>query len=906
MTLSLGLSLSVMDVDAQAIHRDDMQLPKGSDFVKAYKVADCTVPFDISSEGQPFRIRWGMDTAWESATNVKRGIAFIGKDCIELARASFNPNWDLTSAGELSSSHKSILQQRLNDIALIGKHVEILFNDDPQDNVVASMYQTDANNWARLFDKTVEYAQQRGFRVAAIAPFNEPDYGWGQDYGKGAKVNFLNICKAVRSGDFPRLDTLRLCGANTLNCDQALPWYNYLKDYLDEGNTHQLAGSFDSYADFFAQVSSDGKVGTADELHNIMEAMVGVQYGMTQGIWWGFDGLARGEFCRASFGDRLSYAEDRTNWTAGSVYRNTLDGKYEAFVGTSERQANKSSYLFVSKDRDVYYDGYGPQREFLVQTPGGTGYQQGQTNAERVVNITFGEDVQPAPIDGTYILMNKASKMVMAPQNGGKSDGTALVQVKKVKQDYLEWLVQPVDSAHGGDFSYYMLRHKKSGRQADVWNWSLAAGGVVNLYNDSTKLGDEGDNELYWFEYAGDGCYYIHSKYSNLVLGVNSTSSGAQIVQQNKSSQAAAINRQLWKLLPADAACELTAPAAPQGLALSPRSASILLTWDAGTEEDLSGYTILRADKATETWNTIARDVKGTQYLDNTCRAGIDYIYKVKALDRSVNTSECSETVQGRTLDGRKKVLSLQFESTLQDETENHFDASIYGGEKYTTVSALRKVGDASLSLSDGSRYLQLPYALADGEEMTVCCWFKNSSSGNWARLFDFGNGTDAYMFFTLNSGSDSRFVMKNGGDEEVLSMKKMTSSQWTHYAVTIGKDRVTVYVNGEQVGESDAMHIRPSDIRPVMCYIGRSQFKADPMLKGYIDDFRIYNYSLSADDVAGIVDEVTDVENVYDRGGSTVRDLNVSDGIHNLAGQLVGADYKGIVIEKGQKYLRK
>lgn len=38
-----------------------------------------------------------------------------------------------------------------------------------------------------------------------------------------------------------------MCG-NTLNSDQALPWYNYLKDQLDEGNTHQLAGSFDNFA----------------------------------------------------------------------------------------------------------------------------------------------------------------------------------------------------------------------------------------------------------------------------------------------------------------------------------------------------------------------------------------------------------------------------------------------------------------------------------------------------------------------------------------------------------------------------------------------------------------------------------------------------------------------------------
>ena len=65
-----------------------------------------------------------------------------------------------------------------------------------------------------------------------------------------------------------------------LRCDEALPWYNYLKDRLDEGNTHQLAGSFDGYANFVQTVRTDGKHASLDELHNIVEALVGYEYGI--------------------------------------------------------------------------------------------------------------------------------------------------------------------------------------------------------------------------------------------------------------------------------------------------------------------------------------------------------------------------------------------------------------------------------------------------------------------------------------------------------------------------------------------------------------------------------------------------------------------------------------------------
>lgn len=902
-TVTIYLLLVTLYCTSLSLHAQNTATSSGQGLC-AWKVPTATVPFDINYEGEPFRIRWGMDTAWDSEVNVRRGIAFIGKNQIELARASFNPNYDLTASGELSSGHKTLLNSRLSHIGLIGKHVEILFNDDPVDGVVKDMYKNDPTGWARLFDKTVEYAQKKGFKVASIAPYNEPDYGWGQ----GSKADFLNICKAVRNGSFPRLDTIRLCGGNTLNDDKALEWYNYLKDYLEEGNTHQLAGSFDNYANFFTQVKADGKIGTADELHNIMEAMVGVQYGMTNGIWWGFDGLARGEFCRASFGDRLSYVESRDTWTAASVYRNTLDNRYEAFVGTSERQANKASYLFVSKDRDVYFDGYGPQREFLVQTPGGTGYQQGQTNAERVVFITFGEDVPPAPVNGTYLLMNKTTKMVMQPQGGGTGDGTAIVQAKNTKKDYQQWDVVPVDSAHGGDFSYYTIRGVKSKKVMDVWNWNLSSGGAVNLYD-----GSEGDNELWWLEYAGDGFYYIHSKYSNLVLGVNGTSANSPVVQLTKATTATAQGRQLWRLIPTDATCELTPPAVPSALRAEGRSASIHLSWVANTEEDLLGYTILRAEKSNGEWNTIARNVEGTEFVDNLCRQGTDYLYKVKAVDRTWNSSACCDSVSCRTSGEQTLIMQLEFDGDLSDLSVNALGCAHYGKTVFNKSKALHKSGEMAVSL-DGTKYIQLPYSVGNMTEMTICGWFYlKTSSGNWQRLFDFGNGTDQYMFLCPDNGSDMRFVMKNGGDEEILSVKKLGKGRWHHVAVTIGHDKVVLYVDGEAAGESTDMTIRPSDIRPVMCYIGRSQFVADPLFNGYVDDFRIYNYPLTLTEIQDIITVATDIQTMSEVGSDGFPSTNSvqtkftnQKKSYDLQGKAIDDNYRGIIIRQGKKELKR
>ena len=126
-------------------------------------------------------------------------------------------------------------------------------------------------------------------------------------------MNWL-ITKTRKNAPDTVFKDVRICGGNTLNNDEALTWYNYLKDVLDEGNTHQLAGSFDRFAAFFTAVRANGHHATADEMHNVMEAMVGLEYGMQTGIWWGAAEYARGEFCKASQGERLAYAEHRNNW----------------------------------------------------------------------------------------------------------------------------------------------------------------------------------------------------------------------------------------------------------------------------------------------------------------------------------------------------------------------------------------------------------------------------------------------------------------------------------------------------------------------------------------------------------------------------------------------------------------
>ena len=830
----------------------------------AQPIPDRTVPFVVSDPGVAKPIVWGLDTAWPHEFNLRRGIAFMGADNVDLVRASFQPTHELIN-GDLQQEQIEWLNFRLFLVGLTGPNMKVALNSDHPS--VSSWYKNadgsvNAARWAQLLDVTTRRVQEAGRTVVSIAPFNEPDYGWGQ----GSMQDFYNIADLLKQN--PRFNNIRISGGNTLNNDQALPWYNFLRARLDEGNTHQLAGSFDSYANFFQTVRANGHDATNDELHNVMEAMVGVEYGMQTGIWWGTAELARGEFVKASDGVRLGYAEHRPNWTAASVYRHP-NGKVQAFGGTSERQAVATTYRFVSKDRAVFYDGHGPQREYTLVMPGGTGYQQGQTNAERVVNITWGEDIQPV-INGRYFLVNRNSGKVMEVAGASTNAGAYVQQGTYTGAANQQWNVTPVNARVGGDFSYFSITAVHSGKSLDDLDFSLDNGSNIIVWDDL-----KGVNQQRYLEYAEDGWFHIRSRHSAKSLRVSggSTADGAGIVQWDKTNEA----DQQWRFIPVGAPVEFDAPGAPANLVATANAASVRLSWTANPEADVAGYTIFRAASAGGAYNTIARNVTTASFVDNSATVGVQYFYKIKAVDNSLNRSSFSNEVSATATGENTLVAHLSFDGTLQDNSVNLNHSASMGGVSYGEG----KVGTGAITLNGTSSFVQLPADVANQQQITVAAWVYWNGGAAWQRIFDFGNGEAENIFLTPGSGAGTmRFAIKNGGEEQQLNAAALPAGQWSHVAVTLGTTGARLYVNGALVAESNTVTIRPSDFKPVLNYIGRSQWP-DPLLNGRVDDFRVYNYALSAGEIARLAATVTSSVPESEERSLTVWPVPARDVLH-------------------------
>jgi len=798
---------------------------------------DRTVLYNISDPGVSKTVpTWGLDTAWLNVDNVRRGVIFMGQPQVDVIRFSFTGDWPLTN-GDLGASALAEFNQRMAIVnSYADSHTALYLNNDSPSydpSFIGGDGRIEPVAWAMLINVTRQRCVSAGRMVVSVSPYNEPDDGFPQ----GSVTRLGDVCWQLRNTYGANFSGINIYGASTLNPDNANAWYNTLNawGYLEEGCTHQLAGSFSNYAAFYTNVAANGDLGVNDELHNVMEAMVGAEYGMDVGIWWGTAERARGELVKASDGQRLAYAEHRPNWTAASVYR-APDGKVQAFVGESERQALPTSYRFFSKNRDVFYDGHGPQRAYTVATTGGPGYATAaHRNAERVVNITWGDDVQPV-INGRYILVNRNGNRVMQVAGGSTDDGANIQQYIYLNTLYQQWDVIPLARTNGGDYSYHSITAAHSGKAADVFNFSLDDGGDVRQWNNVN-----GVNQHWFLEYAGDGWFYIRSRWSGKYL---ESASSALFANVRQGSGTGGLNLH-WRLIPVGAAVEFVPPAAPTNVAATANALSVQLSWAANSEPDFAGYTVLRATNSGGPYEIVARGLTNNAFTDKSANLPQTYFYVVQAVDQSLNRSVNSAQA-GATPTGIAALIArYRFDGNANDSSVNANHPIVTSG---TPGFAPGQLGSA-LDLDGSSQYTMLPANLLAGvSNFTIAVWVNWDGGGMWQRILDFGNGPAENMFLTPNSGGGTlRFAIttNNYWNEQFVEAAPLPVGQWRHVAVTRSGNTCRLYTNGV-LAATAAVTMAPASFNPALNYLGNSQYEADPLFNGRLDELFIYNYALS------------------------------------------------------------
>jgi len=168
------------------------------------------------------------------------------------------------------------------------------------------------------------------------------------------------------------------------------------------------------------------------------------------------------------------------------------------------------------------------------------------------------------------------------------------------------------------------------------------------------------------------------------------------------------------------------------------------------------------------------------------------------------------------------------------------------------------KIGNA-VQLSGNGEYIALPNGIVSGlHDFTISTWVNPSVNAAWSRVFDFGTGTNDYMFLTLSAGGGPmRFAITtsgNGAEQQLNAPGNLPLNTWSHVAVTLSGTTGTLYINGQPVATNNNMTLNPAALGTTnQNWIGRSQFPADPYLAATVDDFQIYDHALSASDIAAL-----------------------------------------------------
>ncbi|BCM90062.1 hypothetical protein IAD21_01913 [Abditibacteriota bacterium] len=292
----------------------------------------------------------------------------------------------------------------------------------------------------------------------------------------------------------------------------------------------------------------------------------------------------------------------------------------------------------------------------------------------------------------------------------------------------------------------------------------------------------------------------------------------------------------------------------PSSLVARQNGDKVVLSW--WGSQGAQSYSVKRATKAGGPYQTIASQITDAfTYSDEKLAPG-HYFYVVTGtgkFGKETGASNEAEFSPSAVL-----LAHLAFDEAqgkmAGDGTGHHNDGILQNGANF----APGHQGNA-LSLNGTSDYLALPEGVAShlADFSVSACVYLNSEQ-TWARLFDFGDDRGRYLFLVPRASNGKvRFATSTvyGYNEQVVdSTIALPTRQWVHVAFTLAGRVGTLYINGNAVGSNAEMDFPPFQVgHTPHNWIGRSQFPNDPYLNGKVDDFRLYNGALSAEQVAAL-----------------------------------------------------
>jgi type 1 glutamine amidotransferase len=203
-----------------------------------------------------------------------------------------------------------------------------------------------------------------------------------------------------------------------------------------------------------------------------------------------------------------------------------------------------------------------------------------------------------------------------------------------------------------------------------------------------------------------------------------------------------------------------------------------------------------------------------------------------------------------------------------------------------------------------GAGHVQLPNDITAGmeTEFTVSTWIRPTNLPNWTTHVQIGKNTTEFLLLQSETENGTRgfaaTLRKDNGEQYRIQLPGTTDlplNQWTHVVVTLGPSPTgtgttgKVYFDGQLMtgGTRDNIPVSIGDIGDggtTANFIGNTSWP-DPRPTEQVDDFRIYGYELSAEDVVALFN-----------GTTNVAPVGVADDYTTTEGEALVVDAPGVL----------
>ena len=263
----------------------------------------------------------------------------------------------------------------------------------------------------------------------------------------------------------------------------------------------------------------------------------------------------------------------------------------------------------------------------------------------------------------------------------------------------------------------------------------------------------------------------------------------------------------------------------------------------------------------------------------NTSYLYIGFTFNKKIFDATQQPYLCFVELQ---LFGREKlnimppVLWYKFDGSatdmLLDSSGNNYHLT-NSGATFDGTNFKRGYGSSAFNQAF-NQFLTVPTTINLNNiniknGITFSFWVRLTGGASYGRIFDFGriNGSDTfgsdYIMISRNALENNLFfdICTGAGNNNSNKKNYITSginffnSTWYHIVWSISTTGIwNIYINNSSLTiPTETSSIIPSITTTRTNYILKSLFANDGYLSGNVDDFRIYDYVLNANEISGL-----------------------------------------------------